>query len=184
MMKGFNITWYDDRRVCHTMGCTELMIAFKWDHAVRDFLDPEKRFPTLCCLPANRSQLQPPVDECSDPSKYQQVHRLLTLLLRPCAVAGAGSQTLKPPTRAQKQHNCLIRRSMELLQEGIRCLHTLHEDSACTTPTLNGDGVVPQFTYYNYTVDHKWITDRAPDEAGWRFPVHAHGGGLHKGCQG
>ena len=48
------------------------MLAFKWDHAVRDFLDPEKRFPTLCCLPANRSLLAPPVDECSDPSKYHE----------------------------------------------------------------------------------------------------------------
>ena len=49
------------------------MLAFKWDHAVRDFLDPEKRFPTLCCLPQNRSLLVPPIDECSDPSKYQEV---------------------------------------------------------------------------------------------------------------
>ena len=73
MMKGFNITWYDDRRLCHMLGCTELMIAFKWDHAVRDFQDPEKRFPTLCCLPANRSMLDPPVDECTDASRYHEV---------------------------------------------------------------------------------------------------------------
>ena len=84
MMKGFNITWYDDRRLCHMLGCTELMVAFKWDHAVRDFQDPEKRFPTLCCLPANRSALDPPVDECTDASRYHQVRRQNWLCLYMC----------------------------------------------------------------------------------------------------
>jgi hypothetical protein len=76
MMKGFNITFYDDRRTCHMLGCTDNMIAFKWDHAVRDFMDPEKRFPTLCCLPRNQSFQTPPVDECTDPDRRQEVRAL------------------------------------------------------------------------------------------------------------
>jgi galactosylxylosylprotein 3-beta-galactosyltransferase len=73
MMKAFNVTFYDDRRLCHIEGCTDTMIAFKWDHAVRDFMDPEKRFPTLCCLDKEHSQQDPPVDECTDTSKYHEV---------------------------------------------------------------------------------------------------------------
>ena len=73
MMKAFNVTFYDDRRLCHMEGCTDTMIAFKWDHAVRDFMDPDKKFPTLCCLPKERSMQNPPVDECTDSSKYQEV---------------------------------------------------------------------------------------------------------------
>lgn len=65
------------------------------------------------------------------------------------------------------------------LQEGLRCLHTVHTDPSCATPTLT-NGVVPQFTYYNYTVDHRWIADRAPSEEGWRFSA---GRGAH-GCHG
>ena len=72
-MKAFNVTFYDDRRLCHMEGCTDTMIAFKWDHAVRDFMDPDKRFPTLCCLPKEKSQQDPPVDECTDTSKYHEV---------------------------------------------------------------------------------------------------------------
>ncbi len=53
-------------------------------------------------------------------------------------------------------------------QEGLRCLHTVHENDQCATPTLT-NGVVPTFSYYNYTVDHEWINERAPDERGWRF---------------
>ncbi len=79
MMKGFNISFYDDRRLCHMEGCTEMMIAYKWDHAVRDFMDETKRFPTLCCLPKNRSLQLPPVDECTDASKYHEVRAWLLL---------------------------------------------------------------------------------------------------------
>ncbi|KAK9905686.1 hypothetical protein WJX75_004632 [Coccomyxa subellipsoidea] len=127
IMKGFNITFYDDRRLCHMEGCTEKMIAYKWDHAVRDFMDKTKRFPTLCCLPQNRSLQLPPVDECTNPQKYHE--------------------------------------------EGLRCLHTLHTDTACATPTLT-DGILPVFSYYNYTVNHKWIADRAPEESSWRYMAH------------
>jgi hypothetical protein len=76
MMKAFNVTFYDDRRLCHIEGCTDTMIAFKWDHAVRDYMDPEKRFPTLCCLDKEHSQQDPPIDECTETSKYHEV--------RPC----------------------------------------------------------------------------------------------------
>jgi galactosylxylosylprotein 3-beta-galactosyltransferase len=76
LMKGFNITFYDDRRLCHMMGCTQSMIAFKWDHAVRDFMDPEKRDHTLCCLPRNISLQQPPVEECTDPQRRHEVGSL------------------------------------------------------------------------------------------------------------
>jgi hypothetical protein len=35
LMKAFNVSFYDDRRLCFMEGCTPSMIAFKWDHAVR-----------------------------------------------------------------------------------------------------------------------------------------------------
>lgn len=84
IMKGFNITFYDDRRLCHMEGCTEKMIAYKWDHAVRDFMDETKRFPTLCCLPKNRSLQLPPVDECTNPQKYHEVCAPSLAFLPPC----------------------------------------------------------------------------------------------------
>lgn len=67
-----------------------------------------------------------------------------------------------------------------LMQEGLRCLHTLHTDSACATPTLT-DGILPQFSYYNYTVDYDWINERAPDEASWRYYPHAQRHGARSG---
>ena len=73
IMKAFNVSFYDDRRLCHMEGCTESMIAFKWDHAVRDFLDPEKRQGTLCCLPKEKSLQTPPVEECTDPRERHKV---------------------------------------------------------------------------------------------------------------
>lgn len=58
MMKAFNVTFYDDRRLCHMEGCTDTMIAFKWDHAVRDFMDPDKRFPHYAaCLRRSPSRI-------------------------------------------------------------------------------------------------------------------------------
>jgi galactosylxylosylprotein 3-beta-galactosyltransferase len=60
-----------------------------------------------------------------------------------------------------------------LAQEGLRCLHLLHTQEYCATPALN-DGQLPLFSYYNYTVDHKWISERAPQERWWRFDVHGH----------
>lgn len=64
------------------------MLAFKWDHAVRDFQDPEKRFPTLCCLPANGSKLDPPIDECADPARYHEARSTIFLPLI-CSLSGA-----------------------------------------------------------------------------------------------
>ncbi|CAL5227119.1 g10028 [Coccomyxa viridis] len=130
MMKAFNVTFYDDRRLCHMEGCTDTMIAFKWDHAVRDFMDPDKRFPTLCCLPKEKSQQDPPVDECTDTSKYHE--------------------------------------------EGIRCLHYLTRDSTCATETIVDGKWLGKYTYYNYTVDHEWINQRAPDETSWRYGGYGH----------
>ena len=34
LMKAFNVSFYDDRRLCFMEGCTPSMLAFKWDHAV------------------------------------------------------------------------------------------------------------------------------------------------------
>ena len=48
-MKAFNVSHYDDRRLCFKRTCDETVIAFQWDHAVRDFLDPEWRLSTICC---------------------------------------------------------------------------------------------------------------------------------------
>lgn len=74
LMKAFNVSWYDDRRLCHMEGCTPAMIGFKWDHAERDYLDPALRSPTLCCLSQHTSQQVPPADECTHPSQYTQVN--------------------------------------------------------------------------------------------------------------
>ncbi len=73
MMKAFNVSFYDDRRLCHMKGCTDTMIAFKWDHAVRDFMDPEKHFATICCRDKANSTQSPPVDECRNPDMYHEV---------------------------------------------------------------------------------------------------------------
>ena len=99
MMKAFNVTFYDDRRLCHMEGCTDTMIAFKWDHAVRDFMDPDKRFPTLCCLPKDKSQQDPPVDECTDTSKYHEVGdaHLCSLLCSCCLHLVAINDTVSFP---------------------------------------------------------------------------------------
>ncbi|KAK9902787.1 hypothetical protein WJX75_005995 [Coccomyxa subellipsoidea] len=129
LMKAFNVSWYDDRRLCHMEGCTSAMIGFKWDHAVRDYMDPSLRTPTLCCLSQRTSQQTPPVDECTDPSQYHQ--------------------------------------------EGLRCLHLLHMDATCAAPALT-NGQLALSTFYDYTVDHGWIADRAPPESSWRSFAHGH----------
>ncbi|CAK0758913.1 hypothetical protein CVIRNUC_002657 [Coccomyxa viridis] len=133
MMKAFNVSFYDDRRLCHMKGCTDTMIAFKWDHAVRDFMDPEKQFATICCRDKANSTQSPPVDECRNPDMYHE--------------------------------------------EGIRCLHLLSHDQDCNTPTIAGPSPwLGKYTYYNYTVDHDWIHENAPEEAAWRGGTHGHHG--------
>ncbi len=49
-MKAFNVSHYDDRRLCFKRTCDETLIAFQWDHAVRDFLDPEYRCAELISI--------------------------------------------------------------------------------------------------------------------------------------
>ena len=34
LMKAFNVSFYDDPRLCLIESCTPSMVAFKWDHAV------------------------------------------------------------------------------------------------------------------------------------------------------
>ncbi len=61
------------------------------------------------------------------------------------------------------------------LQEGIRCLHYLTKDATCATETVVDGKWLGKYTYYNYTVDHEWINERAPDESSWRYGGHGHG---------
>lgn len=49
LMKAFNVSMFDDRRLCNKAKCEESMIGFTWDHAVRVHLNPDYRFPTICC---------------------------------------------------------------------------------------------------------------------------------------
>lgn len=58
-------------------------------------------------------------------------------------------------------------------QEGLRCLHLLHMDATCAAPALT-DGQLALSTFYDYTVDHGWIADRAPPESSWRSFTHGH----------
>lgn len=61
------------------------------------------------------------------------------------------------------------------MQEGLRCLHLLQTDTSCATDTVVDGKWLGKYTYYNYTVDHKWINERAPQEAAaWRFGAHGH----------
>ena len=64
---------------------------------------------------------------------------------------------------------------MLIVQEGIRCLHLVATDSACNTPTIAGPSPwLGKFHYYNYTVDHEWINENAPEEAAWRGGPYGH----------
>lgn len=63
MMKAFNVSHYDDRRLCFKRTCDETIIAFQWDHAVRDFLDPEYRLSTICCEEGGLCQEEAKRDE-------------------------------------------------------------------------------------------------------------------------
>ena len=37
LMKAFNVSHFDDRRLCYKRFCDSSLIAFQWDHSVRDF---------------------------------------------------------------------------------------------------------------------------------------------------
>ena len=47
-MKAFNVSFYDDRRLCFMEGCTPSMLAFKWDHAVCAQLSAKQAVRTSC----------------------------------------------------------------------------------------------------------------------------------------
>lgn len=73
LMKAFNVSHFDDRRLCYKRFCDPALIAFQWDHSVRDFQDPEWRTSTLCCEDG----------ACSDPGRRDEdglacMHRLHT----------------------------------------------------------------------------------------------------------
>ncbi|KAK9908931.1 hypothetical protein WJX75_004855 [Coccomyxa subellipsoidea] len=55
VMKAFNVSHFDDRRLCFKRTCDETVVAFQWDHAVRDFQDPEYRLSTVCCEDVNEA---------------------------------------------------------------------------------------------------------------------------------
>lgn len=104
-MKAFNVSHYDDRRLCFKRTCEDSVIAFQWDHAVRDFQDPEWRLSTVCCEE----------NQCADPA------------LR--------------------------------IEEGLRCMHKLHTDPACASPTVNDAGELPLFRGKSNKLrsDEEWI---------------------------
>ncbi len=73
LMKAFNVSHFDDRRLCYKRFCDASLIAFQWDHSVRDFQDPEWRTSTLCCEDG----------ACEEPSRRDEdglacMHRLHT----------------------------------------------------------------------------------------------------------
>ena len=109
MMKAFNVSHFDDRRLCYKRTCDESVIAFQWDHAVRDFLDPEYRLSTICCEEG----------QCTDPARRDD--------------------------------------------DGLACMHKLHTNASCASPTMNAQGVLP---YSNspsskLTSDEDWIAHPA-----------------------
>lgn len=57
-------------------------------------------------------------------------------------------------------------------QEGLRCLHLLHTDATCASPTMT-NGQLALSSFYDYSVDQQWIADRAPPEHAWRFHAHS-----------
>ncbi|KAK9840978.1 hypothetical protein WJX81_003632 [Elliptochloris bilobata] len=114
LMKAFNVSFYDDRRLCFMEGCTPSMLAFKWDHAVRDYMDPENKFQrTLCCL--DKAHSFEGRDECTDPSRAHA--------------------------------------------EGLRCMHVLHTNPNCATPTLNQENELPMYSYYDMSSDWEWVAE-------------------------
>jgi len=107
VMKAFNVSHYDDRRLCFKRTCDETVVAFQWDHAVRDFQDPEYRLSTICC----------------------------------------------------EDGQCL--NESERDEEGLRCMHKLHTDSKCASPTVNDAGQLPFFRGSSHRLksDEAWINN-------------------------
>ena len=94
--------------------------------------------------------------------------------MRPASIRGL-PQTSHAPQPGQALPD--VTRLMLAVQEGIRCLHLLSHDQDCNTPTIAGPSPwLGKYTYYNYTVDHDWIHENAPEEAAWRGGTHGHHG--------
>ena len=106
-MKAFNVSHLDDRRLCFKRTCENSVIAFQWDHAVRDFLDPEYRLSTICCEEG----------QCTDPAMRDK--------------------------------------------DGLACMHKLHNNASCASPTLSPEGTLPYFTGPSHRLesDETWIAD-------------------------
>jgi hypothetical protein len=58
LMKAFNVSMFDDRRLCNKAKCEENMIGFTWDHAIRTHLNPDYRSATICCQQEDMCQSQ------------------------------------------------------------------------------------------------------------------------------
>ena len=110
-MKAFNVTHCDDRRLCSRVNCDSRVIAFQWDHAVRDFRQGAGPG-TVCCQE----------QECRDPSLRDE--------------------------------------------DGLRCMHRVHDQLACISPPSYRSGDLPPFEgcALNLQSDEEWITH--PTSAG------------------
>ena len=43
--------------------------------------------------------------------------------------------------------------------EGLRCMHVLHTNPNCATPTLNEENELPMYSYYDMSSDWEWIAE-------------------------
>ena len=107
VMKAFNVSHFDDRRLCFKRTCDETVIAFQWDHAVRDFQDPEYRLSTVCCEDG----------QCMNASGRDE--------------------------------------------DGLKCMHKLHTDPICASPTVDEAGELPMFKGPSHRLrsDETWIKE-------------------------
>ena len=46
--------------------------------------------------------------------------------------------------------------------EGLRCMHVLHTNPNCATPTLNEEHELPMYSYYDMSSDWEWIAEARP----------------------
>lgn len=46
--------------------------------------------------------------------------------------------------------------------EGLRCMHVLHTNPNCATPTLNEENELPMYSYYDMSSDWEWIAEARP----------------------
>ena len=46
--------------------------------------------------------------------------------------------------------------------EGLRCMHVLHTNPNCATPTLNEENELPMYSYYDMSSDWEWIAEVRP----------------------